>query len=145
MGKRYKKISLNWWVLNIYFNESVFDVDVIIWMIICFNVISCVRLIYGKPLARSINHSPTFVTANTHKRTVSICINFYTISFHLPFFLFSNDHRYACLVKTCFFLLPLLKKNPFYFNNFIINILLFCHQPIEKNILLQSVNGCDWT
>ena len=132
--KRYKKeIRSNKWVLNIYLNESVFDVDVIIWMIICFYVISCVRLIYGKPLARSINHSPTFVTVNTHKSTVSICINFYTILFHLPF-LFSNDHRYACLVKIRFLLLPLWKKSFFFlhFNNFIINILCSVISPLKK-------------
>ena len=131
--KRYQKeIWLNGCVLNIYFNKSVFDV--IIWMIICFYVISCVRLIYGKPLARSINHSPTFVTANTHKSTVSICINFYTIS-SSAFFIFKR-HRYACLVKICFFLLPLLKRKKLFFllqfNNFIINILCSVINPLKK-------------
>ena len=145
--KRYKKeIRWNKWVLNIYLNESVFDVDVIIWMIICFYVISCVRLIYGKPLARSINHSPTFVTVNTHKSTVSICINFYTILFHLPF-LFSNDHRYACLVKIRFLLLPLWKK-VFSFSTLttlssISFVLSSTHW--KYNILLQSLKGWNWT
>ena len=124
--------------------QSVFDVDVIIWMIICFYVISCVRLIYGKPLARSINHSPTFVTENTHKSTVSICINFYSYLTSSAF-LFSNFHWYACLVKMLFFLLPLLKKIFCSLTTLSSISFVLSSTHWKYNILLQSLKGWNWT
>ena len=135
---------MNGWVLNIYFNKSVFDVDVIIWMIICFYVISCVRLIYGKPLARSINHSPTFVTENTHKSTVSICINFYSYLTSSAFFYFQTFIDTLVWLK-CFFLLPLLKKIFCSLTTLSSISFVLSSTHWKNNILLQSDNGCDWT
>ena len=124
--------------------QSVFDVDVIIWMIICFYVISCVRLIYGKPLARSINHSPTFVTENTHKSTVSICINFYSYLTSSAF-LFSNFHWYACLARILFSCCYFWKR--FFCSLTTLSSISFVLSSThwKNNILLQSDNGCDWT